>query len=138
MSMEAFTIIDGDKAVAVSARRDGDHVLLDPAGVKDGLGWEIHDGLLRNDSLCIPIAEEGALARAGGIELAALATALDRALAVDLEEKAAFLGGSARERSQALAAQQAPDFSLPDLGGRVHTLGEHRGKKVLLVAWASW
>jgi peroxiredoxin len=51
---------------------------------------------------------------------------------------AAFLGASARERSQALAAQQAPDFSLPDLDGRLHTLREHRGQKILLVAWASW
>jgi peroxiredoxin len=57
---------------------------------------------------------------------------------VDIEEGAAFLGASARERSQALAAQHAPDFSLPDLDGRLHTLREHRGKKILLVAWASW
>jgi len=61
-----------------------------------------------------------------------------RPLALDTEEGAAFLGTSARERSQALAAQQAPDFSLPDLDGRLHTLREHRGKKILLVAWASW
>jgi len=33
---------------------------------------------------------------------------------------------------------QAPDFALPDLAGRTHTLAEHRGKKILLVAWASW
>jgi len=138
MSMEAFTIIDGDKATAVNARRDGDHVWLDPAGVKDALGWEIHDGLLCSDSMCIPLDNEASLVRDGAIGLAGLAAAMDRALAVDLDERAAFLGGSARERSQALAAQQAPDFALPDLAGRTHTLGEHRGKKVLLVAWASW
>ena len=32
----------------------------------------------------------------------------------------------------------APDFTLPDLEGRLHSLSEHRGKKVLLVTWASW
>jgi hypothetical protein len=136
--MDAFTIIDGDKAMAVKAERRGEHVLLDAASVKDALGWEIHDGLLCNDAMCIPLADEAALVRDGKIDLAALAAALDRALAVDLEEQAAFLGGSARERSQALASQQAPDFALPDLTGRVHTLSEARGKKVLLVAWASW
>jgi hypothetical protein len=136
--MEAFTIIDGDQAASIDAERRGEHVLLDAAGVKDALGWEIHDGLLCNDAMCIPLADEAALVRDGRIDLAALAAALDRALAVDLDEKAAFLGASARERSQALASQQAPDFALPDLAGRVHTLGEARGKKVLLVAWASW
>ena len=136
--METFTIIDGDKAMAVKAQRRGESVVLDPAVVKDALGWEIHDGLLCNDSMCIPLENEASVVRDGAIDLAGLAAAMDRALAVDLDERAAFLGGSARERGQTLASQQAPDFSLPDLAGRAHTLGEQRGKKVLLVAWASW
>ena len=136
--MSAFTIVDAERAVPVQARVTGDRVLLDPVALKDGLGWEIHDGLLCNDSMCIPVADERALVRDGGVDLEALAGALDRPLALDVTEGAAFLGTSARERSQALAAQQAPDFSLPDLDGRLHTLREHRGKKILLVAWASW
>lgn len=136
--MAPFTIVDAERAVPVPARVAGDRVLLDPAGLKDALGWEIHDGLLCNDAMCIPVADERALVRDGGIDLDGLARALDRPLAMDIEEGAAFLGASARERSQALAAQQAPDFSLPDLDGRLHTLREHRGQKILLVAWASW
>jgi len=137
--METFTIIDGERAVPIGARRSGARVLLDAVGVKDGLGWEVHDGLLCNDSMCIPLADEGAVvSRDGAIDLAGLAQAMDRAVAVDVDERAAFLGSSARERSQALASQHAPDFALPDLAGRTHTLAEHRGKKILLVAWASW
>ena len=136
--MASFTIIDAERAVPVRARVIAEHVLLDPTALKNVLGWEIHDGLLCNDAMCIPLTDVGALVRAGGIDLASLARALDRPLAIDIEEGAAFLGASARERSQALAAQQAPDFSLPDLDGRLHTLGEHRGQKILLVAWASW
>jgi len=136
--MPAFTIIDAERAVPVPARVSDERVLLDPAALKDALGWEVHDGLLCNDAMCIPLTDEGALVRDGGIDLHALAGALDRPLALDVAEGAAFLGSSARERSQALAARQAPDFALPDLDGRLHTLREHRGKKVLLVAWASW
>ena len=44
----------------------------------------------------------------------------------------------ARDRARALQSLQAPDFTLPDLDGRMHTLSEHRGRKVLLVTWASW
>jgi hypothetical protein len=136
--MSAFTIVDAERAVPVEARVAGDRVLLDPAGLKDRLGWEIHDGQLCNDAMCIPLTDERALVRDGGVDLHALAGVFDRPLALDVAEGAAFLGSSARERSQALAARQAPDFALPDLDGRLHTLREHRGKKVLLVAWASW
>lgn len=136
--MATFTIIDGERAMPIGARRSGASVLLDAAGVKDALGWEVHDGLLCNDSMCIPLEREASVVRDGALDLAGLATAMDRALAVDVEERAAFLGSSARERGQALASQHAPDFALPDLAGRTHTLGEHRGKKILLVAWASW
>ena len=32
----------------------------------------------------------------------------------------------------------APDFTLPDLAARLHSLSRFKRKKVLLVAWASW
>jgi cytochrome oxidase Cu insertion factor (SCO1/SenC/PrrC family) len=32
----------------------------------------------------------------------------------------------------------APAFELPDLDGRVHRLGDLRGKVVLLFFWATW
>jgi hypothetical protein len=73
-----------------------------------------------------------------GIELARRAEAAGRPVAVDLDERAAYLGVTARERATVLVSLEAPDFTLPDLGGRLHSLGEHRGKKVLLVAYGSW
>ena len=48
------------------------------------------------------------------------------------------LGTGAGERARALSSLQAPDFALPDLDGRRHALADQRGKKVLLVTWASW
>lgn len=136
--MSTFTLIDSERAVEVTARVDGERVLLEPGSLKDVLGWEIHDRLLCSDAMCIPLTDEAALIHAGGVELVAFSRALDRPLAVDVEERAAYLGGSPRERAQALASQHAPDFTLPDLAGRARSLGEHRGKKILLVAWASW
>jgi hypothetical protein len=37
-----------------------------------------------------------------------------------------------------LQSLAAPDFTLPDKDGRPHSLSEFRGRKVLLVTWASW
>jgi hypothetical protein len=48
------------------------------------------------------------------------------------------LGVGAAARSDALRSLEAPDFTLPDLEGRRHSLSDQRGKKVLLVTWASW
>lgn len=35
-------------------------------------------------------------------------------------------------------AQQAPDFTLPDLDGKMHSLSDYRGKWVLVNYWATW
>ena len=32
----------------------------------------------------------------------------------------------------------APEFALPDLGGKTRTLAEFRGKALLLFFWATW
>ena len=53
-------------------------------------------------------------------------------------ERAAWVGASARERADALRSLRAPDFTLPDLDGRHHRLSDHRGRKVFLIAYASW
>jgi len=73
-----------------------------------------------------------------GQQRAKAAQASGRPVAIDLEERAAYLGVSAEERGRRLAALEAPDFTLPDLEGRPHSLSDHRGKKVFLVAYGSW
>ena len=62
----------------------------------------------------------------------------DRPLALDAEERAAYLGTSAGDRGEALATLQAPDFTLADVEGKLHSLSDYRGQKILLVAYASW
>ena len=87
------------------------------------------------------IIDGGRVAEVGereGVELAKRAEAMGRPVAVARDEGVAYLGASARERAKALASLEAPDFTLPDLDGRVHTLSRHRGTKVLLVAYGSW
>jgi peroxiredoxin len=46
--------------------------------------------------------------------------------------------GLRSDQRQQLSSLQAPDFTLPDLQGKPHRLSDFRGKKVLLVTWASW
>jgi hypothetical protein len=133
-----FTIIDAGRPAEVQASVDGQAIHLPSAAIERALGWELKPEGLCREGICMPLRPGGPAAGEDGLDLGQLAEALGRPLAVDLEERAAYLGAPARDRTAALASLQAPDFTLPDLEGRLHSLSDHRGKKVLLVAYASW
>jgi hypothetical protein len=137
MADETFTIIDDGRPATAPARvRDG-AVRLSREALELAIGWTLKpEGLCRGD-MCVPL-RGAALESADGVDLAGVAGILGRPLAADVEERAAYLGVAAAERGRTLAALEAPDFTLPDLAGHPHSLREHRGKKVLLVAYASW
>ena len=135
---QTFTLLEGSDAHDVEASVDGGHVTLPVDAVEDALGWELKPEGLCRGAVCIPVRDRSALERDGGIDLEALADALGRPLALDVDERAAALGTPAADRTQSMASLEAPDFTLPDLEGRMHSLSEHRGKKVLLIAYASW
>jgi hypothetical protein len=136
--MDRFTILDGGHPVELAAQVEGERVALDPAGVHEELGWSLRPEGLCRGSVCVPVRDRAALVSKQGIDLAELARVQGRPLALDVAERAAALGTPASERRAALEGLEAPDFTLPDLAGRRHTLSGFRGKKVLLIAYASW
>ena len=95
-------------------------------------GWRVKpEGLCREDR-CVPF-----LARdAHGVTLEAVATALGSPLVHDARHGLWALG--AESGGHALATATAPELELPDVDGRPFRLASLRGRKVLLVAWASW
>ena len=135
---EMFTLIDQGRTHDVAARVEGGRLLLSAEALRDALGWELHEGTLCNDAMCVPLPAGSRLGDDGVFDLAEVAATLGRPLALDVDAGAAFLGVSADERAQTLGSLMAPDFTLPDLAGRSHTLSSFRGKKVFMVAWASW
>src|SRR5262245_9612484 len=49
-----------------------------------------------------------------------------------------YFGKREDERGTYLASLKAPNLKLPDINGKMHSLADDRGKKVLLMTWASW
>jgi len=133
-----FTIIEDERRATVTARVDGSRVLVSPAELERSLGWSLKPQGLCRDETCIPLSPSSAVLRDGSIDLAEFASLVDRPIACDAAAGAAALGESARERSSQMRGRVAPDFTLPDLRGRSHSLGDYRGRKALLIAWASW
>ena len=103
-------------------------------------GWVAKPEGLCRGPVCVPVpaGRERELADGGRIDLAALWRHLGHPAVHSDRGHVWVLAQSARDRAAALASLEAPDFALPDPTGRVHRLSDHRGKKVLLVTWASW
>jgi hypothetical protein len=136
-----FRLIDDGIEHSLSADVSDGRVLITPNSLESSFGWELKpEGLCQNET-CIPVRDRSALVPETGdgrVDLAVFASLLGRPLAVNTKARVAALGIAASERASSLATLQAPDFALPDLSGQVHRLSDHRGKKVLLVAYASW
>jgi len=133
--VSTFTLIDETRPVTVDATVRPDGVRLAPAAVERALGWTLKPEGLCRGPLCIPAR---GIVDADGVDLAGLAHTLGRPLALDADAGAAALGASAAERSAQLESLEAPDFTLPDVHGTPHTLSQYRGRKVFLLAYASW
>jgi len=137
------TIIYGERPSSVAgAAVDGDKLWLYLDALQTAPGWELKSKGACLADMCVPIpsGREGEFVRAGGSQfnLATLARLLNQPVVHDDTHNVWFFGDAASTRSTALLSLQAPDFTLPDLDGRMHSLSDHRGKKVLLVSWPSW
>ena len=135
---DSFTLLDSGVRHAVPATLREGRVEIPADALEAALGWSLKDEGLCRGGTCVPVRDRAALLSDEGIDLEELARLLDRPLALDTEERTAALGVPAAERSASLVTLEAPDFALPDLQGRLHRLSDHRGKKVLLIAYASW
>jgi len=136
--MTPLTLLHDDQVSEIAAVFGSERVRIPESALRATLGWELKPQGLCRGEVCVPVPDPAALADDDGVDLAAFAQLLGRPLALDVEERAAALGTAADERERSLASGEAPDFRLQDLAGRSHSLSEHRGKKVLLIAYASW
>jgi hypothetical protein len=138
MSDRLITIINESRSTDIEATIEGGRVSLTAAAVETALGWALKpEGFCRDDA-CVPVREGSRAVVDGEVDLAGLADLLGLPLALDVEHRAAALGEAPEHRAAALATLEAPDFTLPGLDGRMHTLSAHREKKVFLAVWASW
>jgi hypothetical protein len=131
------TILSEDVGTVEATVRD-DRLLIDPEELPEALGWELKPEGLCRDSACVPVRDPAALFRGDKLDVAAVAGALGRPAVVDAPAGIAAVALAAEHRLQALDSLRAPSFTLSDLDGLPHQLQEWRGRKKLLVAFASW
>lgn len=119
--------------------RDGDGLWLDKVDLQRATGFELKPEGLCRDAICVPVPKgRHAFADGDAIDVAGVWRYLGNPVVTDASRRVWALGIGAGARQQALESLEASDFTLPDLGGRPHSLSDYRGRKVFLASWASW
>lgn len=96
------------------------------------------------DQLCFPIPKTRRAAflnKQGTVtwfNLSEFARLLRQPTAYDAEASVWYFGPRPEEQNGFIESLVAPNFTLPDMNGKRHSLSDFRGKKVLLLTWASW
>ena len=96
------------------------------------------------DELCFPLPKSRKaefVAKKGSttwFNLSEFARLIKQPLVIDQKNGVWYFGARAAEQNGYLTSLEAPNFTLPDLNGKLHSLADFRGKKILLVTWASW
>jgi hypothetical protein len=100
-------------------------------------GWSVKPEGACKAEVCVPLPSDVRTAD-DRIDVSVLAERLGMPLVADEEHGLWALGPETSVTGRALSTAVAPDLTLPDVDGNAFDLANLRGRKVLLVAWASW
>jgi hypothetical protein len=142
MAAATVTVLLPGRTVTVTGDPEADALWLAPGELARTAGWELKPEGFCRDALCVPVPPGAAWVRGRDadlrIDLAGLSRYMGQPVAASPEHSVWSIGEAAEDAADRLRSLEAPDFTLPDLSGRLHTLSAFRGRKVFLLAWASW
>ena len=142
--MAAATVLYQESETQAEARAEGPELWLTLPELTAASGWELKPEGVCKEETCVPVPDSrrAALIRSETSEtlvnLTEFARLIQQPFAYDENNAVWYFGPPGWEWKDRMSSRQAPDFELPDLGGRLHTLSELRGRKLFLLFWASW
>ncbi len=142
---EPVTVLYDDQVIEVERTlADPNDLWVVPADLPRVNGFELKPEGACLDELCVPVLQdrdsEMFVTRAGQpwLNVTALARRLDQAYVADHDHRVWSFGEIPVTRNGFLRSAMAPDFELPNREGELVRLSDFRGKKVLIITWASW
>jgi hypothetical protein len=140
------TVVYDDKVTEINPAQiqDGsDQLWITTADLTRATRFEVKPQGVCRDELCFPLPkarQADFLHKDSGKEwfnLTAFAGLVHQPVARDAALSTWYFGLRS-DQQQRLASLRAPDFTLPDVNGKPHSLSDFRGKKIFLITWASW
>lgn len=126
-----------------NARVEGDDLWLTVDQIAKANGFTVKPQGLCSAETCISISKEDKefFANFDGMEffnVSKFARKIGQAAVSDSEKNVWSFGVVPLDQQSTLLAGIAPDFAIPDRTGKIVRLSDFRGKKVMVLAWASW
>lgn len=138
------TIIYDDVATQINpADQQPDQLWITTSDLTRATRFEVKPQGVCRAELCFPIPKgrkQEFLRESSGkkwFNMLAFAQLVHQPVAHD-EGLSTWYFGLRSDQRQELSSLEAPNFSLPDMNGKLHSLSDFRGKKIFLVTWASW
>jgi len=146
--LRATIVYDDAVTDITSAREEADQLWITTSDLKRATRFEVKPQGVCRDELCFPLPKakreafihkdaSGSRLSQPWFNMTAFAQLVHQPVAHDAALANWYFGLRSAQRPQ-LRSLQAPAFTLPDLQGKAHRLSDFRGKKILLVTWASW
>lgn len=132
-------------AIEIAERlADPTDLWVTPADLTRMNGFELKPEGLCLEDICIPVrtndADPLAVERDGQtwVNTSALARRMNQAVVADVDAGIWSFAPMPTTITGGATSVKAPDFTLPNTKGELISLSDFRGKKVLLLTWASW
>ncbi len=139
---EATVLARENVLVVDRALMSGDELLIPTDSVIAVTGFELKPQGLCAGDVCIAMPSDESWIveqdKKKYFNVSRFARRVNQVYAVDPEAKVWSFTAVPRPETSPLLAGQAPDFALEDRDGKLVRLSDFRGKKVLILTWASW
>ena len=143
-AMAATVLYQGETIAVEKTLDDPNYLWVAPSDLT-----RINDFVLKPegaclDEICIPIRQDSdtdlVVTKDGQkwINVTGLAKKMNQAYTVDSANDVWSFGEIPVTKTAYLSSSVAPDFELKDRSGKTVRLSDDRGKKVLIITWASW
>jgi len=135
------TVLYNDRSVVLTrtgadSQGSGDDLWVRKADLPRINEFELKpQGACRAD-VCIPV--DKSMTRGAYFNLSAFARKVGETAVVDRDARVWSFGEIPIVRGQFVESRVAPDFSVADRAGHIVHLSDFRGRKVLVLTWASW
>jgi hypothetical protein len=136
----SVTVLSGEETVSLTdAREEGANLWASASDLEKATGWTVKPEGLCREHACVPLPSDGSWRdQRGNINVTAFMEHLGQPTVGDLDHSVWVIGSSAARRRDDVLSLTAPDFTLPDIDGNLHSLSQYRGKKVFLYTFGSY